>query len=598
MRSLYRLSPILTCRALFALAFLAWLGVAQSAHAQAPAAPTGLTGTGTNGGAILSWNTVSGATGYNLYRLAIRETRQRQPAHVARIHGQRADQWATYNYYVTALSAGGESAASSTASATPAGAAPPSPVALFQINAGGPAVAPLRRRRGLQRRQHDQLPDGHHHHHRPNAAPQDRLPDQPGRHVLLLHPAGPDARRRVHAAAALRRALARRRRAGRFARRGPALDEHHGQRHTGADQAGRVHGGGGRGHGAGGERADDGQRQRPDRGGVRHGRQQPGPERLRLRAGGAGDAARRAHRPGGHGRQHERGAVLECRQRRDGYNVYRSAASGGPLHQNHAEPVTWTSYPDTGLTNGTTAYYVVTALTAGGEGGSSNEASATPTVAFGLGLSPSSVTGGASSTGTVTLSSPAPSGGTTVSLASNSAAATVPMSVTIPAGSSSATFTVGTTAVSSATAATISAAAGGNTKTAVLTVNPAILSSIGLNPMSVTGGAASTGTIALNGPAPTGGSIVTLTSSSASATVPSSITVLAGSRSATFTVNTSSVSAATTANISAAYGGVTQTVMLTVNPATGMPRFKITNISNGDVLSGDTSLTLLCTVVI
>ena len=86
-------------------------------------------------------------------------------------------------------------------------------------------------------------------------------------------------------------------------------------------------------------------------------------------------------------------------------------------------------------------------------------------------LSPSSVTGGASSTGTVTLTSAAPAGGAVVSLSSN-AAATVPANVTVAAGASSATFTATTAAVTAATTATITAALAGVTRTASLTVNP------------------------------------------------------------------------------------------------------------------------------
>src|SRR3989454_926118 len=75
-----------------------------------------------------------------------------------------------------------------------------------------------------------------------------------------------------------------------------------------------------------------------------------------------------------------------------------------------------------------------------------------------IALNPMSVTGGSPSTGTVTLSGPAPSGGAAVSLLSgNTAAATVPASVTVAAGASSVTFTVSTSAVTSSTAVTISA---------------------------------------------------------------------------------------------------------------------------------------------
>src|SRR5215207_3905278 len=62
-----------------------------------------------------------------------------------------------------------------------------------------------------------------------------------------------------------------------------------------------------------------------------------------------------------------------------------------------------------------------------------------------LTVSPTDVIGPDPATGTVTLSSAAPSGGFTVDLTSdNTAAATVPPSVTVPAGSTSAAFTVST----------------------------------------------------------------------------------------------------------------------------------------------------------
>jgi hypothetical protein len=89
-----------------------------------------------------------------------------------------------------------------------------------------------------------------------------------------------------------------------------------------------------------------------------------------------------------------------------------------------------------------------------------------------LSLSPASVAGGTSSTGRVTLSGAAPSGGAVVTLSDNSAATATPSSVTVPAGASSAGFTVTTNPVTAATASTISAVFAGVTRTAALTVNP------------------------------------------------------------------------------------------------------------------------------
>jgi hypothetical protein len=91
-----------------------------------------------------------------------------------------------------------------------------------------------------------------------------------------------------------------------------------------------------------------------------------------------------------------------------------------------------------------------------------------------LAVSPTDVVGPDAATGTVTLSSAAPSGGFTVDLTSdNTAAATVPPSVTVPAGSTRASFTVSTKEVTNAQSAVIIGTVGGDFGTerhAVITV--------------------------------------------------------------------------------------------------------------------------------
>jgi subtilase family protein len=87
-------------------------------------------------------------------------------------------------------------------------------------------------------------------------------------------------------------------------------------------------------------------------------------------------------------------------------------------------------------------------------------------------LSPTSVIGGASSAGTVTLSAAAPSGGAVVYLSSSASAATVPTSVAVAAGATSATFTVNTSAVTASTPVTVTASYAGASKTAALNVTP------------------------------------------------------------------------------------------------------------------------------
>jgi len=63
----------------------------------------------------------------------------------------------------------------------------------------------------------------------------------------------------------------------------------------------------------------------------------------------------------------------------DSYNVKRATSSGGPYTT--VSNVAGTSTTDTGLVNGTTYYYVVSAVNTYGESGDSGEASATPMVA-------------------------------------------------------------------------------------------------------------------------------------------------------------------------------------------------------------------------
>ncbi|MCA1628230.1 MAG: fibronectin type III domain-containing protein, partial [Acidobacteria bacterium] len=69
------------------------------------------------------------------------------------------------------------------------------------------------------------------------------------------------------------------------------------------------------------------------------------------------------------------------------YNLYRSTSSGfTPNDSNRAATgLTATSYTNTGLTNGTTYYFIVRAVNAAGESGNSNEAGATPSAGAGVG---------------------------------------------------------------------------------------------------------------------------------------------------------------------------------------------------------------------
>jgi len=89
-------------------------------------------------------------------------------------------------------------------------------------------------------------------------------------------------------------------------------------------------------------------------------------------------------------------------------------------------------------------------------------------------VSPSSVVGGSSAQGTITLTSGAPSGGALVSLSSaNPSVAAVPASVTVAAGASSVNFSITTASVTANTSVVITATYNGTSRTTTLTVTPA-----------------------------------------------------------------------------------------------------------------------------
>lgn len=183
-----------------------------------------------------------------------------------------------------------------------------------------------------------------------------------------------------------------------------------------------------------------------------------------------------------------------------------------------------------------------------------------------LTVSATSLMGGKSATGTVTLSGNAPAGGVVVSLTSDNPAVTVPATVTVRAGTAAAHFTVRTTPVAVSAAATLTAAAGGATAQAILTVQPPAVKALSVKPRAVVGGSSATGTVTLNGAAPAGGMVVDLASDSSLAQVPATVTVPAGARKTTFPITTSTVSAITRATIQATASGMSKSATLKIKP--------------------------------
>ncbi|MFM7187136.1 MAG: S8 family serine peptidase [Armatimonadota bacterium] len=122
------------------------------------------------------------------------------------------------------------------------------------------------------------------------------------------------------------------------------------------------------------------------------------------------------------------------------------------------------------------------------------------------------------------------------------------------------------------------------------------LSTVSVNPVSVNGGTAATGTVTLGSPAPAGGVVVALTSSSAAAVVPASVTVAVGATTATFAISTTSVVASTPAVITASSLGVSKTTTLTVNPAVAAVTFNTLTLSPTSVRGGRANSTATITL--
>ncbi len=190
-----------------------------------------------------------------------------------------------------------------------------------------------------------------------------------------------------------------------------------------------------------------------------------------------------------------------------------------------------------------------------------------------LTISPSTISGGAQPQGIVMLNGQAPAGGAVVTLTSNSPSVSPPSSVVVAAGDFSASFAIPSSTVTSNTTATVTANYGGASAQAQVTLTPQPPpSSLTLSPTSTTGlGGSSFATVTVASPSSTDQLLQVASSNPAVASVPSSVTIPAGSTTGGFNIFTSSVSTQTVVTISVSGGGVTKTANLTVNPSAPTP---------------------------
>ena len=182
-------------------------------------------------------------------------------------------------------------------------------------------------------------------------------------------------------------------------------------------------------------------------------------------------------------------------------------------------------------------------------------------------LTPPTLPGGQTATGTLNLTFAAPAGGAVVSLSSDNPAAVVPATVTIPASATTTTFPITTKSVPRTVVVTITATLAGLSQMAKLEIRSARISAVSVAPASLTGGAPAVGTVTLDSPAAVpAGLVVSLSGSDPAGTVPATVTVPLGATTATFPITTAVVPTPVTDTLTATLDGISKTVALTIQP--------------------------------
>jgi hypothetical protein len=167
----------------------------------------------------------------------------------------------------------------------------------------------------------------------------------------------------------------------------------------------------------------------------------------------------------------------------------------------------------------------------------------------------------------VQLTAAVPSGGATINLnSSNPGVVPVPATITMPGNTAWMQFQLQVGQVTTPTPVTITATLNSGSASAQFTLQPPSLKSLTISPSTISGGAQPQGIVMLNGQAPAGGAVVTLTSDSPAVTPPASVLVEAGGFSASFPIPTSAVTANTTATVAANYAGASAQAQVTLTP--------------------------------
>jgi hypothetical protein len=149
---------------------------------------------------------------------------------------------------------------------------------------------------------------------------------------------------------------------------------------------------------------------------------------------------------------------------------------------------------------------------------------------------------------------------------SNPSAAPVPATVSMPGNTAWMQFQMQAGQVTSPTPVTLTATINSQSASVQLMVLPPSIKSISLSPSSISGGAVAGAIVTLNGQAPAGGAVVSLSSDSPAVLAPALATILAGDATVSLGIPTNQVTATTLANITATWNGTSVQSQLTVRP--------------------------------
>ena len=202
-----------------------------------------------------------------------------------------------------------------------------------------------------------------------------------------------------------------------------------------------------------------------------------------------------------------------------------------------------------------------------------------------------SICGGKVATGTVTLAN-AVGTDTVIKLSSAISQMGVPATVTIPAGKTSVSFPIQTQLVTKQTSGSIVATLGNTTVKTSLMVMPITVDFVTIANNYVAAGQPSQGLVTLQLVAPAGGLTVSLSSqNNAVASFPASVTIPAGSISATFPIATGAVLANTQNLVTATLNSQRRTSTLTVRPLrVNAVTTSAVTVSGGKALVGTVTL--------